>query len=61
MWMSLGEWTFAFEDYIEMGILRYLNEPPFQEMANIIDPLVYANRYAQLSTILILKNSFELS
>jgi PhoPQ-activated pathogenicity-related protein len=50
MWMSLGEWTFVFEDYVEMGILRYLNQPQFQEMANIIDPLVYANRYAQLYT-----------
>jgi PhoPQ-activated pathogenicity-related protein len=45
MWMSLGEWTFAFDDYVEMGLLHYLNLPPFQEMANIIDPLVYASRY----------------
>jgi PhoPQ-activated pathogenicity-related protein len=45
MWMSLGEWSFVFDDYLEMGLLHYLNLPQFQDMANIIDPLVYANRY----------------
>jgi PhoPQ-activated pathogenicity-related protein len=45
MWEALGEWTFAFGDYLEENVMNYLNTPQFQLMANIIDPIKYLDRY----------------
>jgi len=41
MWRSLGLWTFAFKDYMELDTMAYLNTPGFQLMADVIDPVVY--------------------
>jgi PhoPQ-activated pathogenicity-related protein len=41
MWQSLGLWTFAFKDYMQIDVMDFLNKPEFQLMANIIDPVVY--------------------
>ena len=38
MYRSLGGWTFAFSDYYEQNITRYLDHPNTQLMADIIDP-----------------------
>ena len=35
---SLGGWTFAFNDYYVLNITRYMNNPNFDKMAQIIDP-----------------------
>jgi len=41
MWRSLGLWTFAFKDYTSLGLLQFVNDPSFQELADIIDPVNY--------------------
>jgi len=41
MWRSLGLWTFAFKDYVDMNLTADLNAPNFQLLADVIDPIVY--------------------
>jgi PhoPQ-activated pathogenicity-related protein len=43
-YMCYGEWSFAFNDYIEMGVMGYLNQPEFQMLADIVDPYSYLDR-----------------
>lgn len=42
MWMTLGNWTFAFTDYLEMGVPAYFGTPLVDKLAEQIDPLNYA-------------------
>jgi PhoPQ-activated pathogenicity-related protein len=39
-----GEWSFALQDYLDFGIMAYLNTEKFLAMAAIIDPLNYLER-----------------
>jgi len=39
-----GEWSFALSDYLNLGIMAYLNRPEFLDMAAVIDPLTYVDR-----------------
>ena len=41
MWKAYGGWTFAFEDYWELNITKYVNEPGMVKLAKQIDPLQY--------------------
>eukprot|EP01112_Ceratiomyxa_fruticulosa_P011099 TRINITY_DN2987_c0_g1_i1.p1 TRINITY_DN2987_c0_g1~~TRINITY_DN2987_c0_g1_i1.p1 ORF type:complete len:496 (+),score=111.08 TRINITY_DN2987_c0_g1_i1:188-1675(+) len=43
-WQLLGEWSFALDDYLALGLMGYLNNPLFAQMTAIIDPFVYINR-----------------
>ena len=36
---SLGGWSFALTDYWYENITKYVDDPNFQKMADIIDPL----------------------
>ncbi|CAF1488253.1 unnamed protein product [Adineta ricciae] len=42
---SLGGWTFAFNDYYEMNITRYMNSSLLDKLAQMVDPYSYLNRY----------------
>ena len=44
MWQAYGFWSFAWEDYEAENITVYLNDPRFQQMADIIDPYSYRER-----------------
>lgn len=35
---SLGGWTFAFSDYLDLNITAYVDDPNMQKLAAIIDP-----------------------
>ena len=35
---SLGGWTFAFSDYIDLNITAYVDDPKMQNLAKIVDP-----------------------
>ena len=35
---SLGGWTFAFKDYIDLNITAYVDDPKMQDLAKIVDP-----------------------
>lgn len=39
-----GGWSFALDDYLSMHLMSYLNQPVFQQMADIIDPYAYIDR-----------------
>jgi len=41
---SLGGWTFAFNDYYQVNITAYLDDPRTQAMADIVDPFSYRDR-----------------
>ncbi|XP_066292659.1 autocrine proliferation repressor protein A-like [Branchiostoma lanceolatum] len=41
---ALGGWTFAFDDYYDSNITARLDDPTFERMAAIIDPLAYKDR-----------------
>ncbi|CAF1622101.1 unnamed protein product [Rotaria magnacalcarata] len=42
---SLAGWTFAFKDYYELNITRYVDHPNLIKMAQIVDPYSYFDRY----------------
>ncbi|CAF3924773.1 unnamed protein product, partial [Adineta steineri] len=44
---SLGGWTFAFNDYYAMNITRYMNNPNFDKLAQMVDPYSYFDRYTK--------------
>jgi len=48
MWQVLGEWSFALDDYLEENLMAYLNYPPFQKMADVIDPITYNDRFVNM-------------
>ena len=35
---SLGGWTFAFDDYMDLNITAYVDDPRMKNLANIVDP-----------------------
>lgn len=40
-YQSLGGWSFAFDDYYQLNLTRYINTPLMSRMSEIIDPAVY--------------------
>jgi len=59
MWRSLGLWTFVFNDYLDMNIMKYLNTPPFKAMADIIDPVIYMKYLANVPKYMIFATGDE--
>lgn len=42
---AYGGWSFALEDYVEQNFTIHLDDPNTQLMADIVDPIAYAERY----------------
>jgi PhoPQ-activated pathogenicity-related protein len=42
-----GAWSFVLADYINTGVMPKLNSPQFAELAAVVDPLVYNERFAK--------------
>jgi len=59
LWMSLGEWSFALDDYLKMNLMAHLHDPQFQLMADIIDPMVYRDSLAKIPKYLIVSSGDE--
>ena len=38
MYRAYGGWTFAFKDYLDMNISKYLDDPRLDQLAAIVDP-----------------------
>ncbi|UJR29021.1 hypothetical protein I4U23_010238 [Adineta vaga] len=45
---SLGGWTFAFNDYHAQNITRYMDNPSFDKLAQMVDPYAYFDRYSKM-------------
>lgn len=43
-WRAYGGWSIALSDYYAMNITSNIDNPNFQLMADIVDPLTYVNR-----------------
>jgi len=59
LWQSLGEWSFALKDYLDMNLMAHLNDPNFKLMADIIDPYVYKGTMARIPKYLIIASGDE--
>jgi PhoPQ-activated pathogenicity-related protein len=40
-YQSLGGWSFAFDDYYQLELTRYINTPLMARMSQVIDPVTY--------------------
>jgi PhoPQ-activated pathogenicity-related protein len=48
---SLAGWTFSLGSYYAQNITRYLDNPYFQAMADIVDPYAYFDRYRNVKIL----------
>ncbi|CAF1366256.1 unnamed protein product, partial [Rotaria sordida] len=51
LYRSLNGWTFAMKDFYELDIFRTIDTNNFTQMAGIIDPYNYFNRYTTIKTL----------
>ena len=58
---SLGGFTFAFRDYLDADIIRYMDGPAFGQLLSNVDPVSprYAARLAQLPKLAIVSSNDE--
>ncbi|ESO89129.1 hypothetical protein LOTGIDRAFT_154212 [Lottia gigantea] len=50
---AYGGWTFAFKDYYSLNFTQDLDSPWTQAMADIIDPISYNDRYANIPKLVV--------
>ena len=58
-YQSYGGWTFAFKDYIEAGVMQWLDDDIFTEMFKFLDPLSYKERLENMPTYIVLSSDDE--
>lgn len=59
MWQSYGGWTFAFTDYIEVNLTRYIDDPAMIALTEIVDPKYYGDRLSRLPKMVCLSSDDE--
>jgi len=59
LWRSLGEWSFALDDYQALNLMDYLNTPEFGLMADIIDPFIYKATMTRIPKYLLIASGDE--
>ena len=50
---SLCSFPQAMQDYLDQGIMNLLETKEFTQLANIIDPFLYRQRYANINKFII--------
>ena len=54
MWQSLGTYSWALEDYVDVGLMPgYLNTPVFADLLHIVDPITYQPEMAKTPKLVI--------
>jgi len=48
MWEAYGFWSFAIDDYVDEGVMAYLNHPQMLDLQAIVDPIFYLDRYTNI-------------
>lgn len=43
-WQAYGGWSFALDDYLDEGVMKYLNSKKFLDLAAVVDPFSYLDR-----------------
>jgi len=51
-YQAYGGWSFALDDYLEQGLMAYLNKPVFLELAAVVDPYTYKDRLTMPKLVL---------
>jgi len=51
-YQAYGGWSFALDDYLDMGLMKFLNAEIFVKMAAIVDPWTYKDRLTMPKLIL---------
>jgi len=51
-YQAYGNWSFALSDYLNLGLMGYLNKPVFDAMAAIVDPYTYRDRLTMPKIVL---------
>jgi PhoPQ-activated pathogenicity-related protein len=59
MYRSYGGWSFAFQDYLDVNLTQYLDDPSFANMMKIVDPIYYADRLERLPKIVSVSSDDE--
>jgi PhoPQ-activated pathogenicity-related protein len=60
MMQAYGGWTFAFTDYMEANNLtKYLDDPGFENMLQLIDPINYVDRLEKLPKFVLVSSDDE--
>jgi len=59
MYRSYGGWSFAFQDYLDVNLTRYLDDPRFSNMMKILDPMYFPDRLAHLPKIVSVSSDDE--
>ena len=58
-WKSYGGWTFAFYDYVDAGIMQWLDDEIFGNLTHFLDPLSYKDRLAKIPKYIMLSSDDE--
>lgn len=59
-WQSYGAFSFAFKDYIDAGILPYMDSSIFGEMfTTLLDPISYMDRLDKIPKLFIMSSDDE--
>ena len=55
MYRAYGGWTFAFEDYTDLNITSYLDDPRMKMLADIVDPYSkLVKKITKIKTVMLL-------
>jgi len=58
-WRSYGGFTFAFKDYTEVNMTKYIDGPEFVEATKIIDPVHYSESLSRIPKVVVLSSDDE--
>lgn len=49
MFRVYGEWSYVLKDYIDAEVMGYLGKPEIYNLGEIIDPMMYYDRYSNIN------------
>jgi PhoPQ-activated pathogenicity-related protein len=59
VYQNIGEWGFALADYTALNIFDFLNNASITPLVNVIDPLVYNDRYKNKDKLVVVGTTDE--
>ena len=58
-YQSYGGWTWAFQDYVDSGLMQTIDDGSFTSMMDIVDPINYLDRLAKVPKFVIVSSNDE--
>jgi len=59
MWQAYGNWTFAFQDYLDVNLTRQLDDPGFEDLLRVEDPVYFMDRLENIPKMVIVSSDDE--